>query len=61
MTSSKQSAGSDPDPDKRAGTLERGLAILEMLCTRGSVAANEMVGELRLSRSATYRILALLR
>jgi DNA-binding IclR family transcriptional regulator len=61
MTSSKQSVGLDPDMDKRAGTLERGLAILEMLSMRGSVAANEIVGELRLSRSATYRILGLLR
>jgi DNA-binding IclR family transcriptional regulator len=47
--------------DRRAGTLERGLAILEMLSAGGQVSASRIMEELRLSRSATYRILGLLR
>ncbi|MFG3690325.1 IclR family transcriptional regulator [Micromonospora sp. NPDC047740] len=61
MTSNNQPSGVDPDLDRRAGTLERGLAILEMLSAGGPVAANEIIEELGLSRSATYRILGLLR
>jgi DNA-binding IclR family transcriptional regulator len=47
--------------DRRAGTLERGLAILEMLSAGGLVTANRIMQDLGLSRSATYRILGLLR
>jgi DNA-binding IclR family transcriptional regulator len=61
VSSSNQSVGADSDLDKRPGTLERGLAILEMLTAGGPVTANELIEELALSRSATYRILGLLR
>jgi DNA-binding IclR family transcriptional regulator len=54
--------GADGAPDRRAGTLERGLAILEMLSgDDGPVTANRIMDELGLSRSATYRILGLLK
>lgn len=56
-----QSAGVDGAADRRAGTLERGLSILEMLAARGPMSANHVMDELALSRSATYRILGLLR
>jgi DNA-binding IclR family transcriptional regulator len=57
----EQLAGSGPDADRRAGTLERGLAILEMLSAGGPVTPSRIMDELGLSRSATYRILGLLR
>ncbi|MBO0867093.1 MAG: IclR family transcriptional regulator [Micromonosporaceae bacterium] len=47
--------------DRRAGTLERGLAILEMLSSGGPVTPTRIMDELGLSRSATYRIVGLLR
>jgi DNA-binding IclR family transcriptional regulator len=56
-----QSAGADDGVDRRAGTLERGLSILEMLSADGPVTANRIMEELGLSRSATYRILGLLK
>jgi DNA-binding IclR family transcriptional regulator len=56
-----QLAGSGPDGDRRAGTLERGLAILEMLSSGGPVTSAGIMEALTLSRSATYRILGLLR
>jgi IclR family acetate operon transcriptional repressor len=61
VVSSSQPSGVDPELDRRAGTLERGLSILEMLCAGGPVTANEIMDALGLSRSATYRILGLLR
>jgi DNA-binding IclR family transcriptional regulator len=57
----EQLAGSAPDFDRRSGTLERGLAILEMLSAGGPVTPTQIMEELGLSRSATYRILGLLR
>ncbi len=51
-----------PEPaDKRAGTLERGLAILDLLGSAGPIGAGHITEALGLSRSATYRILGTLR
>lgn len=47
--------------DRRAGTLERGLAIMALLATSRRVSAGRISDELGLSRSATYRILGALR
>lgn len=47
--------------DRRAGTLERGLAILELLASDHTMSAGQIAERLGLSRSATYRILGLLR
>jgi DNA-binding IclR family transcriptional regulator len=47
--------------DRRAGTLERGLAILHLLATTDSLGAAQIAERLELSRSATYRILGVLR
>jgi DNA-binding IclR family transcriptional regulator len=47
--------------DRRAGTLERGLAILELLAEERSLSAAQIAERLALSRSATYRILGALR
>lgn len=44
-----------------AGTLERGLSILEFFAKEGEAPASSVVGSLGLSRSATYRILDMLR
>jgi DNA-binding IclR family transcriptional regulator len=44
-----------------AGTLERGLAILELLASAPQITAGQIAEALRLSRSATYRILGTLR
>lgn len=49
------------DGDARAGTLERGLAILELLGRTGPIGASAIAEELDVSRSATYRILGILR
>ena len=57
----EQPAESGPDGDRRTGTLERGLAILEMLSAGGPVTPSRIMDELGLSRSASYRILGLLR
>lgn len=57
----EQMRGAGADGDRRAGTLERGLAILEMLSTGGPVTPGRIMEELALSRSATYRILGLLK
>lgn len=54
-------ATSGRDVPSRAGTLERGLAILRLLETAESLGATQIAERLRLSRSATYRILSLLR
>ncbi len=54
-------AGLSSDENGPAGTLERGLAILDMLSDSTQVTAARIMEELRLSRSATYRILGLLR
>ncbi|MGH3382168.1 MAG: IclR family transcriptional regulator [Actinoallomurus sp.] len=47
--------------DKRTGTLERGLAILDLLGATGPIGAGHIAEALGLSRSATYRILGTLR
>lgn len=47
--------------DRRAGTLERGLAILELLTIERQLSAVQVADRLGLSRSATYRILGTLR
>ncbi|MBO8185218.1 IclR family transcriptional regulator [Streptomyces spirodelae] len=49
------------DLGRRPGTLERGLAILELLGTERSLSAAQVAERLDLSRSATYRILGTLR
>ncbi|UNZ15851.1 IclR family transcriptional regulator [Streptomyces sp. 891-h] len=49
------------DLGRRPGTLERGLAILELLSTERSLSAAQVAERLDLSRSATYRILGTLR
>ncbi len=54
-------AGSDAGTNPRRGTLERGLAILGMLSDGRPVTPTRIMDELKLSRSATYRILGLLR
>jgi DNA-binding IclR family transcriptional regulator len=55
-------AGRDGElTSRRAGTLERGLAILELLTASRRVSAGRISEELGLSRSATYRILGVLR
>ena len=59
--STDESSGSVSNGDRRSGTLERGLAILEMLSTAGPVTPSRVMDELDLSRSAGYRILGLLR
>jgi IclR family acetate operon transcriptional repressor len=48
-------------PDRRAGTLERGLAILDLVGAAGPIGASQVAEALGLSRSATYRILGTLR
>ncbi|MGN9841961.1 IclR family transcriptional regulator [Nonomuraea sp. H19] len=47
--------------DRLAGTLERGFAILELLASERSITAVQIAERLSLSRSATYRILGVLR
>ncbi|MGP3970411.1 IclR family transcriptional regulator [Streptomyces sp. 6N223] len=47
--------------DRRAGTLERGLAILHLLASTQPLGAAQIAERLELSRSATYRILGVLR
>lgn len=47
--------------DRRAGTLERGIAILELVASERSLGAAQVAERLGLSRSATYRILGVLR
>jgi DNA-binding transcriptional ArsR family regulator len=47
--------------DRRAGTLERGLAILGLLTDGRRLSAGQIAADLGLSRSATYRILGVLR
>jgi DNA-binding IclR family transcriptional regulator len=54
-------SGQDDGLDRRAGTLERGLAILHLLATTQSLGAAQIAERLELSRSATYRILGVLR
>ena len=44
-----------------AGTLERGLSVLEFFAGVGEAAASDAVAALGISRSATYRILNTLR
>jgi DNA-binding IclR family transcriptional regulator len=51
----------DEGLDRRAGTLERGLAILHLLATTQPLGAAQIAERLELSRSATYRILGVLR
>ncbi|GAB3963355.1 IclR family transcriptional regulator [Actinoallomurus acanthiterrae] len=55
-----QSAEHSPT-EKPTGTLERGLAILDLLGTTGPIGAGHIAEALGLSRSATYRILGTLR
>lgn len=50
-----------PSSGKRAGTLERGPAILDLLGATGPIGAGHVAEALGLSRSATYRILGTLR
>ncbi len=60
MTAEIEPVGSE-NLDRRAGTLERGLAILELLASDSTMSAGQIAERLGLSRSATYRILGLLR
>lgn len=56
MVAGEQQALSSP-----TGTLERGLAILEILGLAPEMSAGQIAATLKLSRSATYRILGTLR
>lgn len=49
------------DADRPTGTLERGLAILELLASAPQISPGQISETLQLSRSATYRILGTLR
>jgi DNA-binding IclR family transcriptional regulator len=50
-------------PTQAAGTglLEKGLAVLQLVAERGSVAVAEVAGEVGLSRSSAYRLVDRLR
>lgn len=51
----------DPGPEVPSGTLQRGLAILDVLASGSHPDVAELMTTLDLSRSATYRILGVLR
>lgn len=61
MSDEPHRPGADGPEQRRAGTLRRGLAILELLADEGRLSAVQVADRLGLSRSAVYRILGLLR
>lgn len=50
----------DQESTSPPGTLDRGLAILQLLATRGSASAAEVAQSLQTSRSTAYRLLSTL-
>lgn len=61
MSATADAESGEALPEVPSGTLQRGLAILDVLASGARPGVAELMETLDLSRSATYRILAVLR